>query len=251
MAVMEFLGVNLYETTTSLIVNSNTDSAQFLFDKSPDNGYSSAGYGTDGTSAVISVLLPSNTVISNVILQKHNLKSFRIYYNSVTANSLISTTTNSDSSTYLLFASVTCNSVDIQMIATITPSQEKSIGELIVSNRKFAFERNPNYKDYDPFINRKQVRHEMPDGGVVLYSIKDKFRGKLKWKFITDAFQTQLSNLYATAQPFVFIPFPTSTGWDGKAYEVVWSGKYDFTHANNVKAAGWEGSMTLEQTPGL
>lgn len=249
MAVMEFLGKNLYDTTTSLIMNSNTDGAQYLFDKNPTLGYSSVGLGTDGTSAVISVLLPSNTVISHVVMQGHNIKSMRIYYNSVTANSILATTTNSGSSTYLSFASVTCNSIDFQLYATITPSQEKSVGELIVSNRQVQFERNPGFKDYAPTIFRKQIRHEMPDGGVVQYNVKDKFRASLKWRFITDTFRNQLLSVFSTAQPFVFVPFPTTTGWDGIAYEVVWSKNFDFTYANNVKSAGWMGSIEMEQTP--
>lgn len=247
---MEFLRRNLYETTTSVIVNSNTDGAQYLFDNSPDLDYTSVGYGTDGTSAVISIQLPSNTVISNILIQNHNLKTFSVYYNSATANSLHSTTTNSQTSTYLSFASVTVNSIDIQMRSTISPSQEKSVGELVVSYRTLQFDRNPNFKDYDPIINRKQIVHEMPDGGKVAYNVKDKFRAKLKVRFANDSFRNSLYSVYRDAQPLVFVPFPTTGSWDGLAPEVIWTGRFDFTYANNVKAAGWDGSIMLEETPG-
>src|SRR3990167_808210 len=115
MAVMEFLTQNLLNTTTMLSFQANnTANSSFIFDRSLSCSWLSVGYNST-TASVISITFPQATVISHVIIQNHNLKDFRVYYNSVTANSIIATTTNSASSTYIGFASVTVNSVDIQM----------------------------------------------------------------------------------------------------------------------------------------
>jgi len=249
MARMEFLNPNLVNTTSMTVVNSNTDTAQYLFDRNVSIGYSSSGLNTAGTSAVISIKLPSNTVISHVFIQNHNLKSFRIYYNSVTANSLHNTTTNSATSTYIAFSSVTVNSVDIQMTDTINASEEKELGELYIGYRQLQFERNPAIENFEPRIFRKQIRHEMPDGGVVLYNVRDKYRTNLRWEFITDGFHTSLLTLYRNAQPLYFLPEPTTTAWNGEAYEVVMSGEFDFKHSTNDKTQGRSGGLDLEQTP--
>lgn len=248
---MEFLLANMLNTTTMLtVVGGGSALVPYLFDKGTRLGWSSSGFNDDATSGVLSITLPSNTVISHIMLQKHNLKDFRVYYNSVTANSLFATTTNSDSSTYIAFASVTVNSIDIQMNKTISPNQEKQVGELYIGYRIVQFERNPAIENYQQKTVRKQIIHEMPDGGQIAYNIKDKFQANLAWQFITATFMGQLQSVYSTAQPVQFVPFPTSTGWDGAAYEVIFTGDFDFQYGANVKSQGYSGSLAIAQTPG-
>ena len=251
MAVMEFLSQNFINTTSMMtIVGGNSTLFPYLFDKGTRLGWSSSGFNDDNTSTVISITLPSNTVISHILLQKHNLRQFRAYYNSVTANSLFVTTSNSASSTYISFASVTCNSIDIQMTKTIVANAEKEVGELYVGYRNVAFERNPAIENYKAMIHRKQIIHEMPDGGKVAYNVKDKFQANIAWGWITPTFYDQLRTIYSSALPQVFVPFPTVTLWDGLGYEIIITGDFDFNYGDNTKAQGYSGSLMIEQTPG-
>jgi len=136
------------------------------------------------------------------------------------------------------------------MDTTILPVSEKQLGQFIVADRQFQFERNPSIKNFKPMINRLQVRHVMADGGIVLHNIRDKYETKLKFDFITETFYNQLLNLYSTADPVYYVPFPTSTSWDGMAYEMVWAKDFDFNFSSNVKAIGYTGKVTLEETTG-
>lgn len=249
MALMEFLHENLINTTTQFKVDSNTGSVQNLFDKNISKRYNTSGYNSD-TSTNISIEFGSNTVIDHIILQNHNLKGFRAFYNSVTANSLFTITQNSATSTYHSFNTTTVTSVQLQIDTTQTGSTEKSLGEFMVTRRDVvAFERNPSVENFDPTIARKQIKVEMPDGGIQLYNIKDKYKAKLKFKYITESFRDNLLSVYTTALPFIFVPFPTATGWSGAASEVVWTGPFDFNYSDNAKSQGYEGQIVLEQTP--
>jgi len=246
---MEFLHRNLLNTTTMVNVASGTGTARYLFDRNTKLGWTSSGYNTN-TACVISVEFATPQVISHVLLQNHNFKAFRMFYNSATANTFTpdcNVAGNSATNSYVEFASITVSSVQIQIDTTIAGT-EKSIGELVVSYRDLAFDMNPNVENYNPALYRKQIRHEMPDGGIVLFNIRDKFRVSMSWECITEAFKNNLFSIYDTAMPYYFVPNATATSWDGNAYECVWSGDFDFKYFDNVKTTGYAGSLTLEQT---
>lgn len=248
MADMEFLKQNVLDTTTMLLVPAgNTGTISYLFDRNRNLGFTTVNYDSN-TSAVVSIVFAAPTVLSNIFLQNHNLKQFRVYYNSVTANSLANFTTNSATSTYLSFASITVSAIDIQMDIATTTGVEKSIGEAVVAERRVQFERNPTFSDFAPVVARKKITHEMPDGGKTHYIIKDKFKAGLKWKFITTAFRAQLRTVYDDALPFYYLPFPTTTGWDGVAHEVLWDNDFDFAHDDNSKTQGFGGEIKLWET---
>ena len=246
MAVMEFLSQNLINTTTLFLVDSASTTTDLLIDRNPSNQYETDGYSSN-TSTIISVEFSSSTIISNVMLQNHNLKDFRIFYNSTTANSLGIFASNSETSTYLNFASVTVSSVQLQMDSAIT-SAEKALGQFILSEKKLEFERNPEIKNYKPVIDRIQVRHIMADGGIVLHNIKDKYKVNMKFTFITESFYNSLLDIYKDSKPIYFIPFPTTSSWLGNAFEMVWSKDFDFKYSTNVRDIGYSGQLILEET---
>jgi hypothetical protein len=246
---MEFLGENLLNTTTQLKIDSNTDLASYLFDRSVALGYTTNGY-TGATTTVISVEFSSPVVLSHVLMQNHNLKGFRLFYNSVTANALVpAVTTNSETSSYFSFASVTVSSVQLQMDTTIAAGVERSVGELVLLERQLQFERNPTVKKWKPTVFRKQIEHEMPDGGTAVFNIRDKYRASLSWDYVTTSFRDALFGVFQTADPLYFVPFPTTTGWDGVAYEAAWVDDFDFKHTTNDKVQGFSGSILLKETP--
>lgn len=246
---MEFLHENLINTTTQIKVSSSSDSTGLLFDKNPRKKYSTNGFNSN-TSTLISIEFGSATIIDHVILQNHNLKQFRVFFNSATANSLFTVVNNSATSTYHAFATTTVSSIQLQVDDTMSGATEKTLGEFMITRRDVsAFERNPSTDNFDVKIDRKQVRVEMPDGGIHLFNIQDKYKAKIKFKFITTSFRDNLLSIYNTALPTVFVPFPTGTGWSGQAHEVVWTGDFDFQHSDNAKSQGYDGTINIEETP--
>lgn len=249
MALMEWLKQNAIETTSSFTCDAGqTGTLSYLFDRNKGLGFTSAAKNTSTASLVLTYVFPTPTVLSHVLLQNHNLKQFRLFYNSATANSLAVVSGNSATSTYLEFASVTVSSISLQMDDTITPSIEKKVGEWVATERRLRFERNPSHNDFEPVTARKKVRHEMPDGGAAHFNIANKYKARLKWKFVTDSFVSSLRSVYEDALPLYFVPFPTTTGWDGVAHEVLWDNDFDFSHDENSKTQGQGGEIRLWET---
>ena len=243
---MEFLSANLINTTSLYAVASGTATAAYLIDRNTNTRYQSSGIPVSTTVQIV-VTFPSTLSVSHVLLQGINSKNVFVYADTTT-NILFS---SSDNSATTIYSEVSTTSVKVVYVDFNNPfvGTDKYISELSLHTRLLEFERNPSSDDYKPTIFRKQVEHEMPDGGVVLFNVRDKFRVKMSWDYITESFFNDLQDVYATGDPFVFVPFPTTTAWDGKAYPVVWPGQFDFRHTTNDKVQGYSGSITLKETP--
>lgn len=253
MSYMEFLKENFLPDAKDIVVDSGTDLTDYLHDRNYKTSYISDGYNSD-TSTILTVEFSTPTVVSHVLLMNNNFKKARLFYNSVTANTFspdFNTTTSDQTNLYVSFASVTVNSVSIQIDTCFSTTVEKKLGQFVVTERKLQFDQNPEATKYKPAINRKFVLHKMPDGGISQYNIKDKFAAKLGFKSINATFYDNLLDVYEDADELIFVPFPTSTAWDAKAYPVVWTGKFDFAFVANNKATGYKGTIVLaEQTSG-
>lgn len=249
-ATMQFFRQNYVNTTGTILADSGSGTLEYLFDRNLDLGYVSQNYDSN-TSTVISIEFDTPTIISHIFLQNHNLKQFRIFFNSATANTLtpdINKTTNSDTSNYFAFASQTVNSIQLQMDTTIAGGEEKKVGELVITELLAQFEQNPNSANYNPSVENIREKHTMPDGGIITFQKSKKFSANIKLKFITDTFANTLLEIYDDGEPCYFVPFPTATAWDNTAYEVVWTNSYDFRHDDNSKTQGKSGTIVLEET---
>ena len=71
---MEFLKSNFYDTTTMIVVNSNTVTAEYLFDPDISYQYVSSGFNNDSTTATIRINFNSTLTVSRIGLLSHNLK---------------------------------------------------------------------------------------------------------------------------------------------------------------------------------
>jgi hypothetical protein len=249
MKTMQFFEQNLLNTTTMVTVDSGTGTVGYLFDRNLDVSYQSSGY-TGATSTTITITFPTESVISRLMIQNHNLKSFSAYYNTASAfNPAIGTATNSDTYSYFTFASVTAASISIQMSDVIDAGQERTIGELYVGDAKVQFDYNPHTDNYDPKLYKQKIKHTMPDGGTNLFIVGNKYQANITLKFIGETFHDALKTVYDAAAPLYFVPEATTSGWAGQAHEVVWVNDWDFTYAENSKSQGYNGKIQIEETP--
>ena len=252
MARMELLSANILNTTTMVVASTGSGTFAYLNNRNDNLAYQTVGV-SSGTSALLSIEMLGPTVISHLIFKNHNLKRFRAFYNSATANTFsidINTSTNSATSSYFGFASITVNSIQIQMDSTTAVGAEYKIGELIVAERRLQFEVNPSHDRYDPSKNRTKIVHTMPDGGKTVFNIRNKFKAKIGLDFISQTFRDGLSDVYDEALPTYFLPFPTTgSDWDGAAYETVWTNDFNFRHEENSKSQGYSGELLFEETP--
>ena len=227
----------------------NTLTISYAFDRDKKTRWETVGYNSI-TSTIFSIEFPTSTVLDKFYLLNHNLKQFRVFYNSVTANTFtpnISETTNSATANYYSFATTTVSSLQIQVDAATTADTEKMIGEIYAGSLMLTFERNPDSASYKPLVDRQQVIHKMPNGGVSQFIVANKFRAQVSWKYITESFYNSLLNIYETGTAIHFVPFPTTTSWDGRAYETLWTNDFDFKHSSNNTDAGFGGMINLEE----
>lgn len=256
---MECLYTNYFNTTTLASVSSGTGTVSNLFDRT-SNKWQSSSENDDTITSSIRIDFNSAQEVDRLILQNINFKSFKIYYDSTTAN-LFSVTSaltgtsawssNSATSLYLLLADTkTITSLTIEATATMVANKEKEMRELRITAQQYAFVDNPTSKNYKAMLKRKEYLHEMSDGGTTQYVLDEKFKADIKRTFVLPAEETNLYSLYSGRQTFIFTPEPTGTSWNDKIYEVNWVGDYDFEQfADNYKGNGYSGMMRLRETP--
>lgn len=248
---MQFLRKNELNTTTQVVVDAvNTATVGNIFDRNTRTRWSTVGYGTS-TSTIFSIEFATATSVDKIFIQNHNLKQFRIFYNSATANTFtpaINETTNSATSNYYEINTTSVNSIQVQVDRATTNDTEKQIGELYIGSLMLTFAQNPSAVNYTPAVDREQVVHKMPNGGVSIFNVADKFQANIKLRYISASFESSIRNVYDTGTTFYFVPFGTTTSWDGSAFEVAWTGKYDFKYSANNVDAGFNGTIVLEET---
>lgn len=212
--------------------------------------------GTDATTAALRIVFETTKTVSQVILLGINLKDFSVHPNTTTSNftPAISETTNSATSLYYsVNTDTTIKEIVISMDSTQIADQEKSVGEFIVTNLLYNFtsDRPPPADGYTPRLYKKQVVHEMSDGGTALFNIRNKFHTEIELSFVPTTTFNTLRSVYDLVTPFVFIPFETATAWNGDVAECVWPGNFDFyKFSDNNRGNGYTGKINIRQTPG-
>lgn len=255
---MEFWNKNQYDTSTMISVNTGTLTMSNIMIRDIRRQWVSDNYDNDSLTATVTISFAETTTINRLCLDGINFKKFNVYYNGATANTLSLTTTaatttsrwltNSESSMAIAFTSVNVTSLTIDMYSTQVANAEKAIGWLAISSQLLDFEKIPAAGDYDPNIKVEQKEHKLSDGGTRIHTIERKFESKVKLKFITETFKDALYEVWKDADDFIFMAFPTTTGWDGVGYEVVWPGAFDFFEfADNATGAGFKGTITLKE----
>jgi len=251
MRTFEFMNKNLVNSTGMITGDSGSGTMSYLFDRNLSLDYQSSGYvGTSDTT--LNINFPSPTVVSRILIQNHNLKEFDMYYNSNPANTFSNDITISGNATtdhYFYFNSVTVSSVQLKMKDTIDSNQEKQVGELVISDNLVSFDDNPSAKNYEFRTKKKKIIHRMPDGGVSMFNIDNKFYAKIKLKFIADSFKSSLLDVFNDSEQFYFVPNATTTSWDGNGIEVVWTSDWNFKYADDSKTQGYDGEIVIEETP--
>jgi hypothetical protein len=257
---MELLKPNYISTTTGFTVESNTTSAEYLFDPDTSFQYVSSGFANDNTATSIVVSFSETMTVSRIALLEHNLEDFYVFYNGATANLFALTSTcstvassfvsNTASDIYLTCQPVACTSVTFVLRKTIVANQEKAIGYLVVSDVALALPRPPSASDYTPVLNPMNVVHRLSDGGTRIQNVANKWSAQLKYKYLEESVRDDLEELYESHSDLIFVAFGTTTGWDGVLFPCVWDGPFDFhKYSDNAQGAGFSGSINLKETP--
>lgn len=255
----EILTQSYVNTTTQFVVNSNTATVENIFNRDVSFQYYSDGFNNDSTTVSMRISFDSTQTVSRIGILETNLKSFRVYYNGATASTFAMTstgattssyfTTNSETSMYLRCNAVACTSVSIDMISTQVSNSEKAIGFLYIGNTTLTFPIMPSSDNYDPKIDPEQMVHVMSDGGTRIHNVKNKMSAKISLSNISLSFRNSLRDLFNDRSVFTFVPFGTTTSWDGVLYEGVWPGNFEFyKYSNDAASSGFSGTITIRET---
>lgn len=255
---MDFLKLNLLVTTSSIAVDSNSLSSENLFNPDENYQYYSDGFDNDLTTTSIVITFGETTSVSCIGLKDINIKEYDIFYNGLTANSIalteaatstLSYNSNSETSQFFTFNTITMSSITLDLKSTMVANDEKVIGFIYMSDRYFTFGRVPSSKSYKPVLRRKQIVHTMADGGIKVHNIDKKENIDISFKYITTAQKNQLKTIYDLDNVFYFTPFPTATAWDGILFESNWIGDFNFErYSDNAQTSGFTGKLKLRET---
>jgi hypothetical protein len=258
---MEFLKSNYLDTTTAItLTGGGSLTAGYLFFRDTTFQYITDSAGTDATTASIKISFDNTQTVGRIALLGHNLKSFTIFYNGLTANTFALTSTcnctatsnwsnNSTTAMFMRVTPVACTSVTIDMKTTISGNTEKAIGYLFVSDILLDFPVDPPADGYKPILNPIGVQHKLSTGGVRVHKTGDKWSTQITLKYITSSFVDSLRSVYDNYPSFSFCPFGTATSWtDQILYECCWTSPFEFyKYADNAAAAGFTGKFEIDE----
>lgn len=253
----EFIRANLINTTTQIIVNSNTATAGYIMIPDQRFQYASASMADDTTVTTMRITFAQTTTIDRIAICNHNLKKFSLFYNALTANTFALTSTsdtttanylnNSNTHQFFRFAPVDVTSVSLDMYSTIVANSNKAVGYMVIGDKLTDFAgRRPAAQNYRINLVPKQIMHELASGGVRVQTISDNWRAQLGFDFLSTTIQQELKDIYDNHDELVFCPFGTCTGWDGLIFPAVWSGEFPFyNYSDNSSEAGFSGTIEL------
>jgi len=247
--VFTFLTNNLLNTTTIAASFTSNTSTSFgsVFDRDTATTFASVSQATSTSTFRFTLNFSSTQTVSKVILIGHNFRDFEISMGGTTITSFSS---NSATNHYLSFSTVQGTAFTISVGNVITAGTEKSIAEFFIGDTLWEFPFNPNYQNYDVNIRNINREYEMADGGTIQYKIEDMFESNISLSFLAASDRNNLfTNVFQRRKPFVFVENPTSTAYDGRFYEVIWSGGFGFYKSSNNPQSGFSGSISLKETP--
>ena len=257
---MEFVKKSFIDTTTAIVVGSNTLTAEYVMRRDLTYQYASSGFADDLTTASMVINFDATQSVSRIAMMGLNLKEFNLFYDGVTANTFAITSTsdtitsqwstNSETSMYLQATPVNCTSVTLDMKATTVANSEKAIGYFLLSDTHLVFDRTPTAENYEPMIVPKETVQKLSDGGRRINRIDEKFNATVSYENITASFRNSLKDIYDLRTEMVFCAFPTSSSWDEICYPVVWHGTFQFfKYSGNNPEAGFDGKIKISEAP--
>jgi len=213
---MFFLSKNYVNADDTINASSHDDDSYkgALYDKDKLTQWTSSGETTEtGYDTYIEVILyeGSNTVnreIDTFVLQNINLADFKIQYYTGGAYAEIPDseaifTTNTDTSLRIkLSNSITTSKIKLLMKATITPSEEKAIGEFWALLETYQLE--------FPYTSRKRSDsslsgfQRMGNGEGVMWSVYDKWGKSYELMNVSDTQLEELESIYKEHAVFTF-----------------------------------------------
>ncbi len=217
-----------------------------LFDRDPDDTMDVTI--PVSTNNVRFEFFPGSEVVADTLMiQNHNLKT---YYIAINTSLTTEVTDGSDGDIFLSFTKQTITSVWLHVYSA-TSGDIVKLGQMIVAAEEYELPHNPDFANYTPILTGDRLGKEMADGGIVTYKKVQKFQARINLNFVPESDRDSLLAMHESIGSYVFVPYPTSSAWDGAAHEVNFVGDFNlFKPARNSRTTPfYAGEIAIKETP--
>jgi hypothetical protein len=137
------------------------------------------------------------------------------------------------------------------MYSTIVPNQQRAIGYLLVSDLITDFDKRiPPANGFKMLVKPEAVTHRLSDGGIRQHVLKHKSQANIHFDYLEESTRDDLKEVFENHDEMFFVPFGTTTGWDGTAFPCIWTGPFGFNNfSDNAANSGYSGDIELVETP--
>jgi hypothetical protein len=149
------------------------------------------------------------------------------------------------------FSGVNAYGILFYMLATNTPNQEKTIGEIIAcSEGEIAYIRT-DLSSYSPTFRQKSKEISLGDGSLHVANTKDdrnkllKYEANCQFKYLAATELKYLYDIKNEGGTFLFHPESQSRPQD--IYLVRWAGNFSPRYTSSYKGAGWTVDMQVKE----
>jgi hypothetical protein len=240
-----------------ITVSSGDDTKSYLYDRKKNTQWVSVGetdengdYSTfievefmqDGYSPA-----PVSRTFDTFVLLNTNLKEFKLQYWTGSSWQDIPetiTTSNGNSTVIIHFIGSPIGSFKVRLLMdkTITPNQEKAIGEMLVMSYKFQLKdilMGHNRKDWE-----KSDHYRLADGTLETWFEVSKFALTQSLKNVNETLRNELKDLKDEREDFYI--YPDGDIWPDEFYLVHWLGEW--TQEYRYKIGRYTIEFAIEET---
>lgn len=225
-----------------------------VYDRSSVTQFVTSGANSDATTFEITIEfyeggVSQSRTIDTLFLLNHNLKTWTLYYwNGSAWTSATSQAADATTSRYVSFGSVSCTKVKLSATATMTPNQEKSIGEIVLCGTTLAA---ADIASYDTKWREKTKEVVLGDGSIhrvltrAVSGRNGRYEARCRWTYLTKSQRDALKAIKEAGQPFLWQP--ESVTVPEEVYYVHWANTWDDKYMSNFKGAGYEVAVDLKE----
>lgn len=208
---MKFLGINLVENFSTIVVTSGDANKIYLYDRNFSTRWTSAA-SNDTTTETITITWGTNKTFNRISLLGHNLKQFTIQYWTGAAYADFSTpiteTANTLTDELFTFNSVTTTRLQLTATKTLVADAQKYIGELIAYLEDFDIPEDELPDAENRVAYFKQIEHEKVNGGsvIIIEATSPKYQNVFTFNNLSKTYRDEIEDLKELHQSFWIIP---------------------------------------------
>ena len=197
--------------TDSTATNDGSTFVDYLRNRDNESGWMTTG-SNDAANTQLDIDMVDTKEVNTIILVKHNFKAFTIQYLDPVSSTYtdfstpISETTNSDGTTEFYFDDVFFAKLRIIITGTQTADDDKTLSQLIITQRVGQFSGPPVFKN--PRLDRSRKKLESLSGKAHVIERVGRYQTRLDFKvWPSDADMTLIETMFFyLPQGFLFWP---------------------------------------------